>query len=388
MATETILSEQAERVAVPLVSGWTTRLLEEHLAIVRIPAKTGQELERGRHILARMQDLGIADARFDSVKNVVGRVSGIGSGPRLLMEANMDTIYETADCEPRREGDRLIGPGVWMNASGISVILGTVAALNEAMIQLPGDLIVAATVGEEAGGHFRGMRQLVDDWGATVDAVLSIGNVPGSAHHATLGRVAHEVTVKTGGGHSYGNMGVPSAVHALMDIAQQYLRVPLPEPPKTSRNVGVFRGGDAPNSIASHAMAVFETRSPDAALTARIERALHAAVADADAHEGISVTLSEIDRSPSGAIPDDHPLVQIVYESHRRRGLKISSMPVNCDADVALAKGIPTVVHGGAVGGLHHSPREYLEWPSLVTGVQSLLTTVVLFMERYRRSSA
>jgi acetylornithine deacetylase/succinyl-diaminopimelate desuccinylase-like protein len=378
------LTERVERIALAIAAGWTERLVEEHVAIVRIPAQTGHEVERGKYLSARWRALGIDDAHFDSVNNVVGRIPGNSGGPRLLMEANMDTIYEDADCEPRREGDRLVGPGVWMNASGITTILGTVAALREAKIELPGDLIVAATVGEEAGGRFRGMRQLVDDWGGRVDAILSIGNIPGSAHHRTLCRVAHEVTVRTGGGHSYGNLGVPSAVHVLIDIAQGYLSVALPDEPKTSTNVGVFRGGDAPNSIASHAVAVFETRSPDPTLIARVEETLRLLVSEAGTRPGVQATLAEIDRSPFGMIEDDHPLVQIVYESHRRRGLKIFSMPVNCDADVALAAGIPTVVHGGAVGGFHHSPREFLESGSLVTGVQSLLTTVALFMERYQ----
>jgi len=378
------VSERIERDAIPLVSGWASRLLDEHLAIVRIPAQTGQELERGAHVLARMRALG-AQTEFDRVNNVVAQVASIGGGPTLLAEANMDTIYETRDCEPRREGDRLVGPGVWMNASSITIILGVLAALREAHIDLPGDLVVAATVEEESGGHFRGMRQLVDDWGKRVDAVLSIGNVPGSAHHATLGRVAHEVTVKTGGGHSYGNLGEPSAVHVLLAIAHGYLSVPLPVEPRTSTNVGVFRGGDAANSIASHATAVFETRSPDPALVARVEENLRRVVSEAATRKGVQVELVETDRSPSGSIPDDHPLVRIVYESHRRRGLKIFASPQNCDADVALSRGIPTVVHGGAMGGLHHSPREWLEPASLVTGVQSLLTTVGLFMERYQR---
>jgi acetylornithine deacetylase/succinyl-diaminopimelate desuccinylase-like protein len=387
VATEAgTLADRIERDAIPLVAGWSARLLDEHVATVRIPAPTGHERERGGHIVERLLALGVA-AEFDAVGNVVGRIPGTGGGPTLLVESNMDTIYETLDTEPRREGDRLVGPGVWMNASGVTTILGTVAALREAAIRLPGDLVVAATVEEElmAGGNFRGMRRLVDDWGTRVDAILSVGNVPGSAHHAILGCLAHEVEVKAGGGHSYGNIGEPSAVHVLMDIGQGYLKVPLPAEPKTSRNIGVFRGGDAANSIASSAVAVFETRSPEGALIARVEEELRRLVAAANARPGVQATLVETRRSPSGAIPDDHPLVRIVYESHRRRGLTVSSAPQNCDADVSLSRGIPTVIHGGAKGGLHHSPREYLEPASLVTGVQSLLTTIGLFMDRYPR---
>lgn len=376
------LVDRVERDVVPIIAGWAERLLEEHLAIVRIPAQTGHELERGTHLLRRFRELGV-DASFDPVNNVVGRIPGAARGPRLLVEANMDTVYSTTNTEPRRVGDRLIGPGVWMNASGITAILGTIAALREAKIDLPGDLIVAATVEEETGGHFRGMRRLIDDWGERVDAVFSVGNIPGSAHHSTLARVAWRVVVTTGGGHSYGNMGTPSAVHVLMDVAQAYLRTPLPAEPKTSTNVGVFRGGDAANSIAAQAEAVFETRSPDPKLIASVEESLRAAVASATARPGVHATLEETERSPWGAIADDHPLVQIVYESHRRRGLKIFAAPQNCDADVALAAGIPTVIHGGAIGGYHHSPREFVEWPSLVTAVQSLVTTVALFMDRY-----
>jgi acetylornithine deacetylase/succinyl-diaminopimelate desuccinylase-like protein len=365
------------------VDGWRERLADELIGIAAIGAQTWHERRRGAHLVERWRAVGIDDAHLDPVGNVVGRMRGTAAGPCVLLCANMDTVFPDTDPVITREGNTLRGPGAWMNASAIAVILGAVAALREARVDLPGDLVVAATVCEEAGGGFRGMRQLVADWGDSIDAVLFCGNVPGTAHHRTLGRVAHHIEVRTPGGHAYGNHGIPSAVHVLLEICQRYLAIPIPPEPRTSRNVGVISGGMSVNSIAARAEADVETRSPDAAVMTKLERELQTLVEDSNQRESVSATLTEVDRSPSGEIPDDHPLVQLVYESHRALGLQIFSQPANTDADICLAAGIPSVVHGTAVGGMPKSASEYTELDSLPVGVKSLLMSIALVMERY-----
>lgn len=367
----------------PLIEGWTDRLTDELVGIVRVPAPTGDESRRARYLLERWRALGLRDPRLDDIGNVVGVLPGAGGGPRILICSNMDTVYRDVDCTPRLEGGVLRGPGTWMNASGIAVMLGAVAALGEARVRLPGDLVVASTVGEE-GGDFRGMRHLVAEWGGRVDAIFVVGNVPGTAHHRTLGRRVYEINAKTAGGHPYGNYGLPSALHVLIHIASELLRTKIPSEPPTSVNVGVLEGGIAPQAIAAHARAVIEVRSPDLDVMDRLEATLHGLVTARRA-PGVMLEIAETDRSPFGTIPDDHPLVRLVYESHRRLGLTIKDEPVNCDVDVALAAGIPAVVHGAVTGGMTHSPNEFSEPASLLVGVRSLLMSLALVMERYPR---
>ena len=97
------------------------RISDAAEALCLIPAPTFAERLRGEEVLARLHALRL-DAAFDDVGNVVARIGD--DGPALAVCAHLDTVFPAdTPLTVRREGGRLIGPGIGDNALGIAVLL-------------------------------------------------------------------------------------------------------------------------------------------------------------------------------------------------------------------------------------------------------------------------
>ena len=61
--------------------------------IVIIPAPPFKEKVRGEYYQRRLQELGLKDLKMDTEGNVYGIRPGTGHGPKLLVEAHLDTVF-------------------------------------------------------------------------------------------------------------------------------------------------------------------------------------------------------------------------------------------------------------------------------------------------------
>src|ERR1700730_1832972 len=59
--------------------------LDEQKRVTAIPSPPFGEAKRAQHYLARMRDLGLADAGIDAEGNVVGLRKGAGGKPKLVV---------------------------------------------------------------------------------------------------------------------------------------------------------------------------------------------------------------------------------------------------------------------------------------------------------------
>jgi metal-dependent amidase/aminoacylase/carboxypeptidase family protein len=81
------------------------------------------------------------------------------------------------------------------------------------------------------------------------------------------------VTVKTEGGHSFGNFGNRNAIHILstMITSLYSVKVPQEENSKTTYNVGIISGGTSVNTIAQEAQMMYEYRSDNKNCLAKMQ---------------------------------------------------------------------------------------------------------------------
>jgi acetylornithine deacetylase/succinyl-diaminopimelate desuccinylase-like protein len=115
-------------------------------------------------------------------------------------------------------------------------------------VRLPGDLWLAANVGEEGLGDLNGMRAVVERFQGQVLAYLILeGMALGQVYHRALAVQRYQVTVRTGGGHSWVDFGSPSAIHELAALITRLAALPLPKNPRTTLNVGIISGGTYTN---------------------------------------------------------------------------------------------------------------------------------------------
>ena len=67
-------------------------ILRAQVAVSEIPAPTGEEHERGRWIMRRFAELGLADVRVDDTGNVIGRRRGATDEAPVVVCAHLDKI--------------------------------------------------------------------------------------------------------------------------------------------------------------------------------------------------------------------------------------------------------------------------------------------------------
>lgn len=382
-------------------AGKLDQLIDLCIAIQQIPAPTCAETERAAWVENRMRAIRLADVTRDRLGNVYGRVRGRGpqAQPALLVSAHTDTVFPPdTDLRLRRLDNGIIrGPGIGDNSAGVAGLL----ALAETLTQLappPVDIWLAANSMEEGLGDLRGMRQVVDrlaaEWngagpeadssrssrGALGAVIVLEGMGLGRIVHQALGARRYRISAAAPGGHSWGDFGAASAVHGLVLLAEEIVRLQVPQTPRTTFNIGRIGGGVSVNSIAQEAWMEVDLRSESPETLAWLDERIGQIVERrAQAHriddDGLTLRREQIGNRPAGELPFQHPLVQAASTVLQELGVKGRSdgRISSTDANVPLSRNIPAVCVGLTEGGDAHRLSEWIDPLPLVKGMQQLL---------------
>jgi len=364
-----------------------SELVREVIAVCQIPAPTFHEAERAAYVERRMKEIGLVEVRRDATGNVIGRLRGRGAGPSLLIAAHLDTVFPPGtDVTVRQDGDVLRAPGVGDNSSSVATMLHAARLLVKHEVQPAGDVIFAATCGEEGLGNLEGMRAVVEALKDEIDYVIALDGSLGGMVREGVGSRRFRLVVTTSGGHSWGAFGAPSAIHSLGRIIARISEMRVPTNPKTTYNVGVISGGTSINTIAARAEALIDLRSLERAELVRLEERLVRIVRSEERESDVKATLELLGDRPTGSIPDGHPLCELVRKVHRELGLQTRSYPSSTDGNIPLSMGIPAVTVGVTLGGNGHRLDEYIYTTPLSKGLAQVLLLVLGAQELPQRA--
>jgi tripeptide aminopeptidase len=359
-------------VNTPLVN----QLLDLACAIQQIPAPTFAEAARAAFVRDQFQAHGLADVELDDLGNVFARRPGQGQAAPVLLTAHTDTVFPAGTpLTLVRQPDRIAGPSIGDNSLGVAGLLGVVWAL--AGEALPGDLYLAANVGEEGLGDLRGMRRVIERLGSLVQATVVLeGMALGHIYHSAIGVRRLRVSALAEGGHSWLHFGRPSAIHALMRLGAQIADLSVPVAPRTTYNIGTLTGGTSINTIAREASFDLDLRSESPAALAALVARVEALVAAANTPE-VVVTAAVIGDRPGGSIPREHPLVQAAARAMEAAGVTGYSFETgSTDANVPLSRGLACVCVGLTRGGHSHRPDEYIDTRDVERGLDAVTRVV------------
>lgn len=379
------MEEFAQQVAVLSAAnpfaGQTQRLVELAIQVQQIAAPTGSEHRRAAWIQTQFTQLGLADVMLEPLPNVYARVPGQRRAPALLVSAHTDTVFPAeTDLSVRynRERDRIYGPGIGDNSTGVASLLALAQAL-QGLPAPPVDIWLVANCGEEGLGDLLGMRAAVDRLAPQIGACIVIeGTGLKRIVHRALGSRRFRITAKAPGGHSWSDFGVASAIHVLVELAAALTSMAVPTSPRTTFNIGRISGGTSVNTIAQQADLELDLRSEDAAvLQQMIDQVLDIVQSHRQCWYGqnVQINVDTIGDRPGGGISEAHPLVQAAYRSLASCGitttnnLSISST----DANIPLSRGIPAVCIGITEGGSAHRVEEWISTELLPVGMHHLL---------------
>lgn len=357
-----------------LADSWP--ILETAIAIQQVPSPTFEEAQRSALVQERMRAIGLQDVEQDVIANVYGRRPGRANRPALLVSAHLDTVFpRDTDLSLRYDGDRIYGPGLGDNSTGLAGLLHLAQAIQTYDLPHQGDIWFVANVGEEGLGDLRGMRAAVNRLRGQIGAVIVLEGCDfGTLHHQAIGVRRYRIEASAPGGHSWGNFGNPSAIHVLVRLAARITELEVPRSPRTTFNIGMIEGGTSVNTIAQHASMLLDMRSVSAAhltdLVTQVDRLIRTASAE---HADVHVTAQVVGNRPSGAIAREHPLVQAAAAAYQAVGATVSYQQSSTDANIPLSLGLPAVCVGLTDGGNAHRRDEYVLPANLGRGMQALL---------------
>ena len=360
----------------------TSRILDLALAIQQIPAPTFHEAERAEFVRQRFADEGFSDVEIDNTGNVYACIKSdhsrlpINHSP-LVVSAHLDTVFPlSVDLRPEVEPQRILAPGIGDNSLGVAGLFGLVWTLRERGISLPGDLWLAANVCEEGLGDLRGMRAVVERFGANPIAYIVLeGMALGQVYHRGLGVRRYRITVRTPGGHSWIDYGQPSAIHELAELSARLARLELPRTPRTTLNIGIISGGSSVNTIAAEALLELDLRSEEATALETLAGQVEGLARDTE-KPGVTVETQIIGQRPSGEIPAEHPLVRQAQDCLRSLGVEPHLHTGSTDANLPLSRGLPCVTIGLTSGGRAHTVHEFINLVPLEKGMEQVVRLV------------
>jgi acetylornithine deacetylase/succinyl-diaminopimelate desuccinylase-like protein len=334
------------------------------LRLSAVPAPTGDEGERGAVVAELLADAGMVVGR-DEVGNVLARRAGDDpSAPAVVVSGHLDTVFgREVGLAPRQRDGRLICPGVGDNTVAVATLI--VLARELAARPVTGTpIVLAATVGEEGLGDLRGAKHLLRT--VATSAFVSLeGHLLDELVVGGIGSVRLRARYTGPGGHSWGDRGTSSAVHALLAAGAAAVRA---VPPDRHVNVGVVRGGTTVNAIAGEASLLVDLRDED---EARLEETVRLAIgALEDAPDGITATVERIGHRPAGRTSDRDPLVRAARAARADAGLRPAREDVgSTECNAAFPLGVPTICIGLTRGGDMHRESEWIEIAPLRDGL-------------------
>jgi len=365
---------------------------EEQIRITEIPAPPFQEAARGMYMKKLLASTGLR-VEIDGAGNVIGEWPG-SSPDIVLLTAHLDTVFPPGtDVSVKREGGRLLAPGISDNGTGLAALVAVSKAFREAKIKTNKTILFVADVGEEGEGNLRGMRALVDSYKKRLKYVIALdGSATEYVTTAALASRRVEVSITGPGGHSWSDFGVPNPIHALGRGIARFAAVRVPESPRTSFNVGEIEGGTSVNSIPSTAQMKVDLRSESEAELARLESLLRDSVKAGTDEEMaaarergmagggnlLNLKIEVLGVRPAGELPENSPLLAALQAADSQLGNRSRLERSSTDANIPLSMGIPAISLGaGGRSGGAHTLDEWYDPAGREMGLQRVAITVL-----------
>lgn len=395
-------------------------LAEIALALGNTYGPVGNEEPTARRVHEWYRDQGM-EADFvpmiEGRANVVGRVSGDGSGKSLIFNAHLDTeasgpdyenLMNTADPNlvgARRDGDHLIGHTVQNDRGCMAVQMIAGRAIQQAGIPLQGDLLLKSAAGETGASpvdEYQGMRyeskgvgtSWLVDHGYRADYAVIAETTDFSASWVQCGATYFKVTCRGRNmytprlirGESLANhpnavVRAAAVVGAIEDWAIEYERRLTRETscgtmaPKAQ--VGAMRGGIPwrPNRSSTYAALYVDVRTVPGQDVKAVHRELADVVRSVDPAAEVEIIMSKAGYAASDE--DIEPLISRIRTAHR--AVRGEEMPEKAetavvsmwrDTNVYNRVGIPSLTFGPSRGKAAVQGTGSMELPNMIEGAK------------------
>lgn len=385
------------------VTAWLATRKEAMVALLREMVDTDSGsydkagVDRAGQVLARFHEAnGLSveiepDSRFgDAVKALLPNPSANDQRPVLLL-GHRDTVFPQG--EPTRrpftvKGGRAYGPGVADMKAGL-VIEAFVAAAFAECGGLSAPLMMLTTSDEEIGSP--SSRPIIE--AAARESRCVFNAEPSRLPAGTEFARDHRQSITSGrkggvfmraefvGKPAHSGANYQMGVSAIVDLGHKIPRLQgLTDLERgVTVNVGLIGGGQTVNTVAPNAWCEIDLRYVTAAQRDDLVGAIRAII-ETPVVPGSSGTLTiKGEFLPLETTPDSAMLFETYRDAAAGFGIAtVAEFTGGCaDSGFTAAQGCPTLCSVGPIGGLAHTPDEFLEIESIVPAAQVLALAVM-----------
>ena len=324
---------------------------------------------------ARLAELGFATERIMQPvlgDNLLGRRAGRG-GRRVLLLGHADTVFPagTAAARPMSvHGNKIMGPGTCDMKAGLLAGLYAVRALDAAGCHDYGAIHFLVVSDEEI--HDRGSLPLIRQTARESDVAFTLEAARANGDIVTARKTAVWATVRVEGKAAHAGVEPEKGRSAILALMRHLIAIDALNGfrPGVTVNVGRIEGGTQPNVVAEAARAELDLRAWRDADIPELLDAIRAQLST----EVLPGTRATLDVKLEGAMPamERTPAVAALEAATQRLAgelgfaVKGASTGGASDASFVAAEGVPVLDGLGPIGGLDHSPDEYIELDSIV----------------------
>ncbi len=332
----------------------------------------------GRFTAARLRTLGAHVVSHpndqDLGETVVAEFAGADpAGPTLLCIGHMDTVFDPGTAAERPfeiSGGIATGPGVTDMKSGLLAGLYAIGAIRDALGGLPlARLVFVANPDEEIGSMVSSphIRRIAAE--ADLCFVLECARANGDIVSRRKGTLDAVITVFGKASHAgvepeKGRSAILEAARLVTDLHALNGRWP-----GVTVNVGVLEGGTRPNVVAERCSMQVDVRAVTREGLIAVEAAIRELINAPRAVPDVTFELVEAGRHwPMEKLERSGRLVDHAVSLADAMGFELRDAATGgaSDANTTAGMGVPTIDGLGPIGGLDHSPGEYLEVSSIV----------------------
>lgn len=357
--------------------------IEEHeqearellLELAQIPAPSNHEEKRAEFCCSWLKAQGASGVYVDEALNVIYPVGCRDDNDLMVFMAHSDVVFpDTKPLALKVENGKIYCPGIGDDTANVVALLMAAKFIAEKKISPQNcGLLLVINSGEEGLGNLKGCRKIMERFGSRVREFVAFDDHDCRGVDRAVGSMRYRVSVRTEGGHSYGNFGRPNAIAVLGELISDLYAVQVPKRGKTTYNVGTISGGTSVNTIAQNAEMLYEFRSDDRTDMKEMEDIFRAILIKHE-NQNVKISVTLVGARPCSAMEDTRVQLRMKARasaaSLRCFGEEIRFGSGSTDCNIPLSMGVPAICVGCYRGGGAHTRGEYVEADSLLPGLK------------------
>jgi glutamate carboxypeptidase len=370
------------------------RRLDDYLTDLRILVSidSGSEHKAGVDAIndwlaARLTALGCTVERHPQPNlgdNLLATLRGHGRG-RIMLLGHSDTVYPVGIAAQRPmtiQEDKILGPGTCDMKAGLLSGLYALEALQH--IDFADFEAIHYLCVSDEESHPRPSIPLIRETARQADAVLTLEAARANGDVVTARKGVRWYTLEAFGQAAHAGVEPEKGRSATLALVKQLAELDQFNSWRdgVTVNIGVIEGGTLPNVVANYAKARLDLRAWTDEEMEQLAQIIERQFA-ASPLPGVSLKMTVEDGSVTPAMPYTPAVAQLELLAREAaqsldfdlRGARTGG---SSDAAFAAAEGIPVLDGLGPIGGLDHSPNEYIELSSIVPRTALLAKLMML----------